>query len=87
MKTENYMTQNIMFTYLLMELSPSWEVANCAAIQEFSSILWNPTVHYRVHKSPPHFPILSPIDLVHTIPSYISKIYFNIVDPPTYWYS
>jgi hypothetical protein len=35
----------------LMELSPSWEVTNCAATQEFPSILWNLIVHYRVQKS------------------------------------
>jgi hypothetical protein len=28
-----------------MELSPSWEAANCEATQELSSILWNPKVH------------------------------------------
>jgi hypothetical protein len=39
-------------TYLLTELSPSWEAANCAATQELPSILWNPKVHHRVHKSP-----------------------------------
>jgi hypothetical protein len=40
-------------TYLLTELSPSWRAANCAATQELPSILWNPKVQYRVHRSPP----------------------------------
>jgi hypothetical protein len=62
-----------------MELSPSREAANCAATQELPSVLWNPKVHYRVHKSPPLVPTLSQIDPMPTIPSYLSKIHFNIV--------
>jgi hypothetical protein len=72
-------------TYLLMELRPSSVAANSAAIQEFTSILWNQKVHYRVHKSPPLVPILGQINPNHTIPSYLSKVYFNIVHPPTPW--
>jgi hypothetical protein len=51
------------------------------------SILWNPEFHHRVHMSPPLVPILSQIDPIPTIPSYISKIYFNIVHPSTSWSS
>jgi hypothetical protein len=54
----------------LMELSPSWEVANCAATQELPTILWSQKVHYRVHKNPPLAPMLSQINPIHTIPSY-----------------
>jgi hypothetical protein len=57
-----------------MELSPSWEAANCAAAWELPSILWNPEVHHRVHISSPPVPILSQIDPILTIPSYLRSI-------------
>jgi hypothetical protein len=61
-----------------MELSPSWEVANCTATQELPSVLWNQKVHYRVHKSPLLVPNLSQIDPVHTTPACLSKIHFKL---------
>jgi hypothetical protein len=53
--------------------------------RKFPEILRNPKVHHRVHKSPPLVPILSQFDSDHTIPSYLSKIHLNIVQPPTSW--
>jgi hypothetical protein len=69
-----------------MEFSPFREAANCGATQELPSILWNPKVQYRVHKSPLLVPILSQVNPVHTTSFYLSKIDFNI-HPSMSWSS
>ena len=58
-----------------MEQSPSREANRFSASQEIPHILWNPKVHYSIHNSPTHVPVLSQINPVHIIPSCFLKIH------------
>jgi hypothetical protein len=62
-----------------MEQRPPWEVCSHSDNQEILRILWNPKVHYRVDKSPPLVPILSPMHPVRNFPPYFPKILSNII--------
>jgi hypothetical protein len=50
-----------------MEKSPSSEANSCLATQKVTSILWNPKIHYRVHKILLLDSVLSQMIPVHTL--------------------
>jgi hypothetical protein len=61
-----------------MEQSPSWE-ANSYTASQIPRLLWNPKFHYHVHSGPPVLPMLSQMNLIHTITPYFFMIHFSII--------
>jgi hypothetical protein len=62
-----------------MEPSPSSKATTCSATREIPIILWNLSVHHRVHKGPPRVSNLSQMNPICITPYYFSKIHFNII--------
>jgi len=57
----------------LMERNHPWEADSHSPNQDILRLLWNPKLHYRVHKSPPLVRIQSQMHPIHTLPSLLSS--------------
>jgi hypothetical protein len=69
-----------MHTYSVVQ-NIIWKADCHSACQKYPA-LWNPTIHYCVHKSPPLDHILRQLNPVHPINSCLPKAHLNVILPP-----
>jgi hypothetical protein len=70
--------KQILWRLFLLEKPPVPQLT-----QKLPTILWNPKIQHRVHKSPLLVPNLKQMTAVHIITSYLSKFHFNTILPLT----
>jgi hypothetical protein len=66
-----------------MEQSPSWEDNSRSGSRDVPHLLWNPKVHYSVHKSPHLVPIMSQVNPAHIFPPHFPNIHSSVISPST----
>ena len=78
------LTSDIIFTVIFVY--PKLNVKGLVSYLYFASLmdgLWNPEVQCRIHKGSPIIPILSRINPISRIDTYLFKVHSNIVLPST----
>jgi hypothetical protein len=66
-----------------MDPGYSWEASSFPVSQRISCILWNPKIFYIFHKIKTLVPVLIQVSVIHSFPSCLLKIIFNIFFPST----
>jgi hypothetical protein len=64
---------------LVNKIRKSREADIHSAGQEIPYLLWNPQVHYHVHKSPSLVPVLSQMNPIYNLDPFSPEIQFNII--------